>query len=69
MTALRDLYPDKFNFEVPENRRRIDMFDKACGTDRVRKDFEAGLSAEQMYKNWQSNLEPFLQIRKKYLIY
>jgi len=69
MTALRDLYPDKFNFEIPENQRRIDMFDKACGTDQVRKDFTAGLSAEQMYKNWQSNQEPFLQIRKKYLIY
>lgn len=69
MTALRDLYPDKFNFEIPENQRRIGMFDKACGTDRVRKDFTAGLSAEQIYKNWQSNLEPFLEIRKKYLIY
>lgn len=69
MTALRDLYPDQFNFEIPENKRRIDMFDKACGTDQVRKDFTAGLSAEKIIKNWESNLGPFIQIRKKYLIY
>ena len=69
MTALRDLYPDDFNFEVPENKRRIGMFDKACGTDTVRKDFMAGRTAEEIIKNWESNLGEFLPIREKYLIY
>jgi len=69
MTALRDLYPDDFNFEVPANKRRIGMFDKASGTDQVRKDFVAGLTAEEIVANWESNLKPFLPIRQKYLLY
>lgn len=69
MTALRDLYPEEFNFEVPANQRRIGMFDKACGTDQVRKDFVAGLSAEAIIAHWESNLKPFLPIRAKYLLY
>lgn len=69
MTALRDLYPGHFSFETPENKRRIDMFDKACGTDQVRLDFEAGLSPEEMIANWESNLAEFIPIRAKYLLY
>ncbi len=69
MTAMRGLYPEDFNFEVEANKRRIGMFDKACGTDQVRKDFIAGKSAEEIVKNWEANLGPFLKIREKYLIY
>ena len=45
------------------------MFDKASGTDQVRKDFVAGLTAEEIVANWESNLKPFLPIRQKYLLY
>jgi len=69
MTAMRDLYPAHFNFEVPENKRRIGMFDKACGTDQVRKDFVAGLSADEIANRWEAGLSAFLPIREKYLLY
>ena len=63
MAALRDLYG--FDFSTAAGP----LFDKAAGTDCLRKDLVAGKSPEEIIANWQSNLEPFLKIREKYLLY
>lgn len=45
------------------------FFEKLAGTDRLRKDIEAGKSEAEIRAGWQPGLEAFKQVRKKYLIY
>lgn len=45
------------------------FFEKLAGTDQLRLAIEAGKSEEEIRASWQSGLERFEQIRKKYLIY
>lgn len=46
-----------------------DMFDKALGTDKVRKDFLKGKSAAEIYQSFAVEVEKFELIRQKYFIY
>jgi uncharacterized protein YbbC (DUF1343 family) len=45
------------------------FFNLLIGNDWVIKDIEAGLSANEIEKKWQADLEKFKITRKKYLIY
>lgn len=45
------------------------FFEKLAGTDGLRKDIEAGRSEAEIRERWQTGLENFKQLRKKYLIY
>lgn len=45
------------------------FFEKLAGTDWLRKDIEAGRSEAEIRERWQTGLENFKQLRKKYLIY
>ncbi len=65
LCALKKLYPDHGLFKTA----RIDMFDKAMGTDRVRLLVENGASAKDIIASWQDDLERYKKIRGKYLIY
>ena len=65
LTALKKLYPEKNIFD----EKRISMFDKAFGTDEVRKRVERGDSAESIIVDWGRQLEKFNKIRGMYLIY
>jgi uncharacterized protein YbbC (DUF1343 family) len=65
LTAIRYLHPEQNFFDTP----RIASFDKAAGTDELRKAVLRGDSAEQIMASWQEQLEKFKKIRKKYLIY
>ena len=44
-------------------------FTAHVGNTKLQKQLEQGLSAEQIRKSWQLNLEKFKKIREKYLIY
>ena len=44
-------------------------FEKLAGTAQLRKQIEEGWSEEQIRETWQSGLEKFKKIRKKYLLY
>ncbi len=44
-------------------------FDTLAGTDALRKQLEAGKSEKQIRKSWQKDLNNFMKIRKKYLLY
>jgi uncharacterized protein YbbC (DUF1343 family) len=46
-----------------------DYFDKLAGTDKLRKDIQAGKTIDQIRKAWQPDLEAFKKIRAKYLLY
>jgi uncharacterized protein YbbC (DUF1343 family) len=45
------------------------FFDKLAGTDKLKKQIIAGMTAKEIKASWQEGLEKFKKIRKKYLIY
>lgn len=45
------------------------FFDQLSGTDRLRKQIEAGKSAAEIRQGWQKKLTEFREMRKKYLLY
>ncbi len=65
MDAVRKLYPQVQLF----GGKRDGMFDKVCGTDRIRKMFLEGKSADEIVKYWNSGRDSFMKQRAKYLIY
>ncbi|MBC8184925.1 DUF1343 domain-containing protein [candidate division KSB1 bacterium] len=65
LTAIKKQYPKKNIFD----KKRISMFDKAFGTDEVRKRVIRGDSAESILRDWGKQLEKFDRIRGRYLIY
>ena len=65
LTAIKKLNPDKNIFD----EKRISMFDKAFGTDEVRKRVGRGDSAESIMADWGMQLEKFKKTREYYLLY
>ena len=45
------------------------FFDKLAGTDKLKKQIIAGMTARKIKASWQEGLEEFKRIRRKYLIY
>lgn len=67
MQAINELYPDKNPFELSPGRNN--MFDKVCGTDYVRLNFEMRLKVEDIKDYWSKDVEEFRNISKKYYLY
>lgn len=61
------IYYKDFNWGDKSNRRYL--FDLSMGTDKVRKYIEAGMNPKEITKLWKKDLEKFMLIRDKYLIY
>ena len=59
--AYKD-YPDKANFFNP-------YFKNLVGNDALQKQIEQGLPEEEIRKTWQADINAFMKIRKKYLLY
>ncbi|MFC2124101.1 exo-beta-N-acetylmuramidase NamZ domain-containing protein [Bacteroidota bacterium] len=62
------LWPDKNVFELCDPSR-LNMFDKVCGSDKIRKKFSASFKVESIIDAWQKDIEPFKAKVKKHLIY
>lgn len=45
------------------------FFDTLCGGETIRKQIEAGMSAEQIRESWKPGIEEFMKTRAKYLLY
>jgi uncharacterized protein YbbC (DUF1343 family) len=45
------------------------FFDKLAGTDELRKQVTTGMSADEISRSWQDDLERYRQTRRKYLLY
>ncbi|WP_165499038.1 exo-beta-N-acetylmuramidase NamZ domain-containing protein [Gramella sp. KN1008] len=45
------------------------FFTKLAGTEKLQQQIEEGLSAEEIKKTWQTGLEEYREMRKKYLLY
>jgi uncharacterized protein YbbC (DUF1343 family) len=54
--------PDKENFFIP-------YFENLAGTDKLRQQIIQGLSEDEIRDSWQQDLEAFMKIRRKYLLY
>ncbi len=65
MDAVRRLYPETQLF----GNKRDAMFDKVCGTDRVRRMFLDGRPIEEIVGYWAQGVEEFRSRRAKYLLY
>ncbi len=66
MDALRRAAPDLRLFTASGPTR---MFDYACGTDRVRKAYQAGKGEADLWAAFQKNADAFAAARKPYLLY
>ncbi|MGE5299840.1 MAG: exo-beta-N-acetylmuramidase NamZ domain-containing protein [Acidobacteriota bacterium] len=70
--AVFDLYPKDFSWKNPpyEYEKRLMPIDILAGTDRVRKDIEAGRDLDEMELWWNEELRAFdREIRMKTLLY
>jgi uncharacterized protein YbbC (DUF1343 family) len=66
MRTHMDLYPDHDLFA---NQDRIGMFNRVMGTDKIMNMLQEGVPVEEIERSWQADLQKFLDIRIKYLIY
>ncbi len=65
MDIVRKRYPDQKLFGT----RRDGMFDKACGTDRIRNAFLQGRGIDDILAIWREGVDAFRSQRVKYLLY
>ncbi|MES1147528.1 MAG: DUF1343 domain-containing protein, partial [bacterium] len=70
----------RLNFELMDAARAVKpsikffasgpkLFDKVCGTDKVRKMYQAGKTSAEIWAAWNSGAEGFRVKRAKYLLY
>jgi uncharacterized protein YbbC (DUF1343 family) len=66
-----DMYPDKFQWRqnAYEYEFGKNPFDVICGTDKIRKQIEAGTAIREIEEDWAAGLKKFDEARKPYLIY
>lgn len=66
MQAINEIYPDKRAFEMVSG---IGLFDKVCGTDRIRLDFMKDYRFESIREYWRKDEAAFRELSKKYYMY
>jgi len=65
MDAVRKLSPETEFF----GKKRDRMFDKVCGTDRMRKMFQSGRPVAEIVSFWREGVDEFRVKRAEYLLY
>ena len=68
LQEVRKLWPDKDIFRLCDPSR-LDMFDKVCGTDRVRKEFHKTWQVSSLLDLWNGDIPRFRKKAEKYLLY
>lgn len=66
MQAVAEIYPDKKPFEMISG---YGLFDKVCGTDRIRTEFMKNNRFEDIKDIWRKDEEAFRKLSKKYYMY
>lgn len=66
-----DLYSDKFEWkrDAYEYEFGKNPFDVVAGTDKIRKQIEAGASMGEITAAWEPRFSEFLELRKEFLLY
>ena len=68
MQECHKLYPDKNVFEMCE-ASRLNMFDKVCGTGRIRETFSRNFTVKSIQSIWNKDVDDFKKKAKKYFLY
>ena len=66
MKTLMDLYPDH---ELFAKKARVESFNLVMGDTAIYDGLISGKTIEQMEGEWYDELDKFLKIRGKYLLY
>lgn len=66
--TIHDMYPAQFQFRTPGSNG-ISYFDNLVGNGSVRAGIEAGKSVTELEAAWQDDLDKFMDVREKYLMY
>jgi uncharacterized protein YbbC (DUF1343 family) len=69
LEAVRKVANRDLLAEAERSGRSFELFDKAVGSDSVRKELRAGRSAADLVQSWRPGEEAFRQLRWKYLLY
>ena len=69
--TVYDMYTDKFQWRQNSYEYVFDKnpMDVICGTDKIRKQIESGVSLNEIETAWADGLAKFSEARKKYLLY
>ena len=69
--TANDLYRETFEWKREPYEYVFDKnpFDVVCGTDRIRKQIENGVSLREIRRNWDEGLAGFKEARLRYLLY
>ena len=69
--AAHDLCPEQFQWKQSAYEYVFDKnpFDVVSGTDKIRKQIEAGVSLKEIKDSWADGLKQFAEIRKPFLLY
>jgi uncharacterized protein YbbC (DUF1343 family) len=62
------LWPEKNIFDMCE-KSRLNMFDKVCGTDKVRMEFTRTFSVNSILELWTKDIPAFRKKAEKYFLY
>jgi len=62
------LWPSKNVFEMCD-QSRFDMFDKVCGTNKIRVEFSKTFEVQSIRQIWEKDIAVFRQKVKRYLLY
>jgi uncharacterized protein YbbC (DUF1343 family) len=68
LQELHKLHPEKNVFEMCDPSR-LNMFDKVCGTDKVRKQFTERLMVKDILDLWTREAREFEELVKKDFLY
>ena len=68
MQEVAAMYPEKAVFEVADHKR-FGMFDKVCGTSKIRELFSKRNRWEDVKDYWYKDAENFKTLSKKYYLY
>lgn len=68
LQELHKLYPEKNVFEICDPVR-LSMFDKVCGTDKVRKQFSERFMVKDILDLWTKEAKEFKEGAKEYFLY
>ena len=69
LIELYNAYPDKDKFFDRTQSKQMGDFSKLAGTENLKKQVIAGKSEAEIRKSWESGLNNFKVLRKKYLLY
>jgi uncharacterized protein YbbC (DUF1343 family) len=68
LQECHQLFPDKNVFELCEPSR-LGMFDKVCGTSRIREIFSQTFTVDSIKEVWNRDVDRFKKTAKKYFMY